>query len=476
MIKLPEWIKKTDVSHKAEVEVYNENSALAEAKAYLKAIWQRIVDWKHYPRDYINLYESQGTLSLCHFKNNLLVHVQEVNLDDYEWRQYVCQHSSLPIHLILQGQDCEFRSFPTKQINLWDRFFLFNQLKTNEFDVDDLLNHYQPKQHFEKVDILAAIRSNDRLKQIYKVMASFKNPIGGVISWDIEQSMLMKKQASITRALRHWVVTLIPMENHKFTMLVMCQDTILLQRVVHSKTTSDIEKELRSTLRFLQRQGYQEGQAVSVLVPEDTLEIDEFSHAEFEAVAVSKHLLEKEAYKPTKCFLNFIPQILRQANLAYHLPRLAIKFLIPISAILLILWASVQIKSFFQDYECKWLHNKYEKTFKKTTSNFAEQVHLSKLFMSYVIAGNNNPSKTMNNVNRLLKGKAQVLGVVWAPTARGTELRLKFSSVSKAKNQDFKKYISQNCERVLGDVSVTWDDQANETILLIQQQAVKYGN
>jgi hypothetical protein len=226
MIKLPEWIKKTNIGHKAEIRVYNEITVLEEAKIYLKGIWQRIVNWKHYPRDYLNLYESQGTLSLYHFKNNLLVHAQEISLEDYEWREYVCQHSNLPIHLILQGQDCEFRSFATKQINIWDRFFLFNQLKTNEFQSDDLLNHYRPKHHVEKVDVLTAIRSNDFLKQIYKVLASFKNPIGGVISWDIEQSIAMKKQASITRTLRHWVVTLIPMNGHKFTMLVMCEDTI----------------------------------------------------------------------------------------------------------------------------------------------------------------------------------------------------------------------------------------------------------
>jgi hypothetical protein len=239
---------------------------------------------------------------------------------------------------------------------------------------------------------------------------------------------------------------------------------------VHSKTAIDIEKELRSTLRFLQRQGYQEGQAVSVLVPEDTLELSEFSQAEFEAVAVSRRLLEKEAYKPSRCFLNFIPESLKQANLAYHLPRLAIKFLIPIAALLLILWATVQIKSFFQDYEFKWLNSKFEKTSKKTSGNFAAQVHLSKLFISYVIAGNNNPSSTMNNVNRLLKGRAQVLGVSWSPTAHGTELRLKFPSLVKSKNQDFKKYINQNGERVLGDVNITWDEQASETILLVQQQ------
>jgi hypothetical protein len=231
---------------------------------------------------------------------------------------------------------------------------------------------------------------------------------------------------------------------------------------------------LRSTLRFLQRQGYKAGQAVSVLAPENSA-ITEFSNAELELISVSKRLLEKEAYRPAKPFLNFIPKTLSQANLAHELPRLAIKFLIPISVILLILWAPVQIKSFFQDYENKWLGVKYEEIQKKTSGNFAEQVHLSSLFMNYITSNNKNPSNIINGVNRLLKGKAQVLGVTWTPTEQGTELRLKFSSTVK-KNHDLKKYINQNYERILGDVTLTWDEQGNDTILLIQQQAGSHGN
>ncbi|MCX7343029.1 MAG: hypothetical protein NT128_02650 [Proteobacteria bacterium] len=349
-------------------------------------------------------------------------------------------------------------------------------MKINEFHPNDLIEHYPPKQSFEKVDILIAIRSNDFLRKIYETLESFKNPIGGVISWDIEQSLAMKKQASITRALQQWVVTLIPMENHKFTMLVLRQDAILLQRVVHSKTTKDIEKELRSTLRFLQRQGYTEGQHVSILVPEDTIEITEFSHEEFEIVAVSKRLFEKESYKPRKSFLKFIPEILKQANLAYHLPRLAIKFLLPISMIVLILWATIQIKSFFQDYESKWINSNFEEISKKTSGNFSEQVHFSKMFKNYVSSANNNPSSLVANVNKMLKGKFQVLSITWSQNDKENELRLNFPTVVKGKKPNFKKYIDQNSERVLGDSSISWNERDNETVLLIQQHTAKTVN
>ncbi len=476
MIKLPEWIKKSDISHTQETTNNGGANRLEKSQYYLNEIWQRIINWKNYPKDYFNLYESQGKITLCHYKNNLLVRNQEVSLNDTEWHEYIYQNSSLPIHLVLQGQDCEFRSFPTKQINIWDRFFLFNQLKINEFHPNDLIEHYQPKQSFEKVDILIAIRSSDFLRKIYETLESFKNPIGGVISWDIEQSLAMKKQASITRALQQWVVTLIPIENHKFTMLVLRQDAILLQRVVHSKTTKDIEKELRSTLRFLQRQGYTEGQHVSILVHEDIIEITEFSHEEFEVVAVSKRLLENESYKPRKSFLKFIPEVLKQANLAYHLPRLSIKFLLPISMILLILWATIQIKSFFQDYESKWINSNFEEISKKTLGNFSEQVHFSKMFANYVSTANNNPSSLIANVNKLLKGKFQVLSITWSQNAQGNELRLNFPAVVKGKKPKFKKYINQNSERVLGDSTIAWSEQDNETVLLIQQHTAKMVN
>lgn len=476
MIKLPEWIKNIETSPEIQVDIYNKKNTLDELRFYFKAIWSRVLNWKSYPRDYINIYESQGGFTLFHFKNSLLVHTQNISVAHYDWREYVSQHGNLPIYLIVQGQDCEFRSLPTNQIRIWDRYFLFNQIKTNEFSTEDLVNHYQPKQHPEKIDIFVSIRSNDQLKQIFKALASIRSPIGGVLSWDIEQSLAMKKQASIIRPLRAWVVTLIPIDSNASTILIMHQDKILLQRVIFTKSTSDLEKELRSTLRFLQRQGYKDGQAVSILMPESSATTIEFSNAELELTPVSKKLLEKETYRPVKPFLNFVPKMLSQAKSAHEIPRLAIKFLIPISMLLLILWATVQIKSFFQDYENKWLRIKYEKIHKRTSGNFAEQIHLSNLFMNYISSNNKNPSVTINGVNRLLKGRMQVLDMTWNQTERSTELRLKISSAAK-KNHDIKKYINLNYERILGDVTLSWDEHGSETILLIQQQeAGQHGN
>ncbi len=475
MIKLPEWIKNIENSPKAQINIYSKRSTRDAVQFYFKSIWNRVVNWKNYPRDYISICEFQGTLTFYHFKSNLLIHTQNISVAHYDWREYVSQHSKLPIYLIVQGQDCEFRSLPTNQIRIWDRFFLFNQIKTNEFNGDDLVNHYQPKQQSEKVDIFVSIRSNDQLKQIFNALSSLENPFGGVLSWDIEQSLAMKKQASIVRPLRAWVATLVPLDNSSSTILIMHQDKFLLQRVISTKNTGDLEKELRSTLRFLQRQGYKDGQAISILLPESNVIISEFSSAEFELILVSKRLLEKEGYKPTKPFLNFVPKSLSQAKLANDLPRLAIKFLIPISMILTILWATVQIKSFFQDYENKWLGIKYEKINKRTAGKFAEQVHLSSLFMNYINNNTQNPSTTIMGVNKMLKGRAQVLDVSWSQSERGPELRLKFPAAAK-KNQDLKKYIAQNYERVLGDVILTWDEQDNDTVLLIQQQAGQHGN
>jgi hypothetical protein len=76
MIKLPEWIKKTEATSKISVSIYNENSAFDEVKFYFKAIWNRVANWKNYPRDYINICESQGIFILYHFKNGLLVHAR----------------------------------------------------------------------------------------------------------------------------------------------------------------------------------------------------------------------------------------------------------------------------------------------------------------------------------------------------------------------------------------------------------------
>ena len=67
MIKLPEWIKNIETSPKIQVDIYNKKNTLDELRFYFKAIWSRVVNWKSYPRDYINIYESQGGFTLFHF-------------------------------------------------------------------------------------------------------------------------------------------------------------------------------------------------------------------------------------------------------------------------------------------------------------------------------------------------------------------------------------------------------------------------
>ncbi len=113
---------------------------------------------------------------------------------------------------------------------------------------------------------------------------------------------------------------------------------------------------------------------------------------------------------------------------------------------------------------------------KKTSGNFSEQVHFSKMFKNYVSSANNNPSSLVANVNKMLKGKFQVLSITWSQNDKENELRLNFPTVVKGKKPNFKKYIDQNSERVLGDSSISWNERDNETVLLIQQHTAKTVN
>lgn len=473
MIKLPEWIKNNEEDSQVQTTDSAQRGIVDSFQSYFQSIRTRIVNWKNYPTDFITIHECQGTFKLYHFKNTLLSHTEEVVLSDYDWREYITKHENLPIYFVVQGQDCEFRNLPTNQIQFWDRFFLFNQIRANEFSENDLVNHYRATSPSEKTDIFVSIRSNDSIKQFVKVLNSLRNPIAGVLSWDIELTMRMQKYASANRAIRHWVVSLIPIDSSTYTMLVMHQNKILLQRIISSKKSDDLEKEIRSTLQFLQRQGYTNGQAVSVMIPESE-ETKEFSNAELESIHIPKRFIEKEAFRPANPFLNLLPETLRQASLAYELPRLGIKFLIPFSVVLLLLWASVQIKSFFQDYESNSLNISYHEHKKKIAKNADEQLHRSKLFIKY-LQNNNNLSSTISALNKLLKGKTQVSSITWKSTEDHKEIFLKFPTTLK-KNQDIKKYINQNCERLLENVTLTWEDQGLETTLIIQQQAGKHDN
>lgn len=468
MTKLPGRNKKAEVS---QTYAQHDKGFWQEIQSYILAIWKRITNWKNYPLDYINLHEFLGFYTLYHFQNNMLIHSQNISLEDTTWKEYIARHSNIPICLIVQGQDCEFRTLPTNQIQIWDRFFLFNQIKTNEFNPDDLIGHYRLKHFSERTDTFVSIRSAEQLLQIFKILASFQNPISGVLSWDLELSLIMKKHASIAHPLRAWAVTIIPIDTSSFTILIFYQGKILLQRVIFTKNIDDLEKELCSTLRFLQRQGYKDGQAVSVLMPEGS-DINGFSNAALEVVCVPKKFLEKENYKPIKPFLNFTPKTLYQAKLVHELPSLCIKFLIPLSLIFLILWSSVQIKSFFQDYEYKWLKTKYEKIHTRIPENFEYQLHLSKLFPLCLDNSTKISFKFINSIQKLLKDKARVLLISGDFSEKNFKLYLRFAQIDKTP-YEFKKYIHSNAERIFGKVILTWAEEGKDTTLLIQTQKDK---
>lgn len=458
MIKFPELTEK--IKHSSHAHLVH------STKKYFRRIFTRILNWKNYPDSYFNLYEEEGKLTLHHYEHNSLIHSQTVHLENVDSFEHVLKNPHLPIYFVLQGHNCEFRTFITKQIKIWDRFLLFSQLKNNEFHPNDLIQSYCPKKYLEKIDVLIAVRSNDFLKKVYEILRSFTNPIGGVILWDIEQGFAMKKQAKTVKTLQQWIVTLVPITNHKFTMLVFCQEALLLQRTIYSKSTNEIEKEIQSTLRFLQRQGYKDNMPVSIVACEDSIDITKFSHDKFETVAVTKRLFEKESYRPTSSLFNFLPQSLKQANLAYALPKLAIKFLVPLCVLLLMIWSIVQIKSFFQDYEAKWVNSNYEEIAKRTRNDYFEQAALGKLFTNYLSTAANNPSHLVDNINKVLKGKFMPTSITWSQKEPFHELRLNFTN---PKSKNLKKHI-QNLEKALGTAKINLDEHENESTLLLQMQ------
>jgi len=465
MTKLPGWNKKAEVS---QTHKQNNKNFWHESQSYIFSIWKRIANWKVYPLDYIHLHELFGLYTLYHFQNNTLIHTQQISLEDTSCREYITRHPNTPICFIVQAQDCEFRTLPTNKIKMWDRVFLLNQIKTNEFRPDDLIGHYRIKHFSERTDTFVSIRSTEEILQVFKTLASFENPISGILSWDLELSLIIKKHASITHPLRAWVVTIIPADAANFTILIFFQEKILLQRVIFTKNTDDLEKELCSTLRFLQRHGYKDGQAVSVLMPEEN-STNGFSNAALEIIAIPQKILGKENFKPNKSFLNFSPKILFQARLAHEFPRLCIKFLIPLSFIFLILWASVQIKSFFQDYEYKWLKAKYEKIHNKIPEDFEYQLHLSNLFPLYLDNSKKSSFKLISSIQKLLKDKVRVSLISWDFSEQNFKLYLRFTQLTKPLHE-FKKYINNNAERFFGKVILTWSEQDKDTTLLIQQR------
>lgn len=471
MIKLPDWTKNTELS---QICIRTSQKVAQGSLSYIRAIWKRIINWKSYPLDCINIYECQGKYSLYHFQNNILIHSQNITVKDQDWKEYIKRHKNLPLYFIVQGQDCEFRSLPTKQLQIWDRFLLLNQIKTNEFKPNDLVSRYQLKYSSEKIDVFVSIRANDQLLQIFKILHSFKNPICGILSWDLEQSLIMKKYAGISNLTRAWIVTIIPIDKNQFTILILFQEKILLQRIISISNAEDLEKEIYSTLKFLQRQGYTEGQAVSVLMQEE-INIRQFSNAALEVVHVPKKLLDKFTFKPRNPFLKFVPKMLFEPNLSYELPKKCIKYLIPLNLIFLILWSIIQIKSFFQNYEEKWQKTRYEKIHSQIPKNFTEQLYLSKIFPPYLESTSKSPNKLILTIHKLLKNKAQVSSIKWDFSEKTLKLYLKFSPLNQ-KSSDLKKYIHNNAERILGKVTLTWQEEGKDINLFIQQKGNQHDN
>ncbi len=314
------------------------------------SFFQNIVaSQKAYPSRYFVVTLSDSTIEICLISNKKLISELKIPLDFDRTHcidDLLNKHAEVPIYLLIDTPEIQSRIVPLNDIKWWDRYPLVNQIQKGEFSTEQWLStaYLSSASNNERFSIVG-LNPTSSLKQFVNYLSQQPNPIVRTESLSItimQQALLTVK----SQDLEPWIIVLIKSSQQSWQLIVSNHEAVVLSRSGVIEEEQDFAKEISTTLRYLCRHGYQEGDKVSLLTIGMDLYLSPTEHVETIKLPnplYSFKLLPQSRLSLLKRFPCFplisqsglyIPKLLGQ-RLAFNMPRYFIKLFIPLTALLI---------------------------------------------------------------------------------------------------------------------------------------------
>ncbi|MBY0462677.1 MAG: hypothetical protein K2Q34_05815 [Alphaproteobacteria bacterium] len=353
-----------------------------EAKSLL-FFWNRIKET--HPKSYLTFVVKGQNLHAFCFSDDKFVEQTTLSILDEDRPhlvKYLQRYPHHPLRVILQGGEADFRLVSLKNVRFWDRASLLKQVKLGEFTSSDWTQKLRiPSPEDPYRYLLMGIRPSHALRNLLSFLAKQSNPIANIQMWPIiaaEQTLKIAKETFPHSTIAKWSFIVLCQDNQQWQLIVCQDEAVVLSRQGFLNPLvsidNDLSKEILATLRYLHRNGYQEGEPVTIIqcgfsefinlestIPTEILQLPEIIHPQnlslsYFSLFSALKLLNFSFLPPlTSQDSSFELPPIRSHRLAFLLPQLAIHTCIPLLILLFLFGSFFLVKGIRQSQTYNFL-------------------------------------------------------------------------------------------------------------------------
>ena len=400
--------------------------------------WERIKE--NHPKSYLTFVVKGQNLHAFCFSDDKFIEQTTLSLSDEDRPhlvKYLQRYPHYPLRVILQAGEADFRLVSLKNVRFWDRTSLLKQVKLGEFTSSDWTQKLRiPSPEDPYRYLLMGVRPSHSLRNLLNFLAKQSNPIASIQMWPIiaaEQTLKIAKDTFPHSTIAKWSFIVLCQDNQQWQLIVCQDEAVVLSRQGFLNPLvsidNDLSKEILATLRYLHRNGYQDGEPVTIIqcgfsefinlestIPTEILQLPEIIHPQ------NLNLSYFSLFSALKLLnFSFLPPLasqdssfelpaIRSQRLAFLVPQLAIHICIPFIILLFLFGSFFLVKGIKQSH----IHSSLSGEIANHTfsANTQKKLTSAKLFQFY---------KNQSRPN--LIPKLQSLTTLITPESIATELR-----------------------------------------------------
>jgi hypothetical protein len=253
--------------------------AYTHLKPYMHEAWRSTCDMfarihEFHPSAYVTLVIGNKKLECSLIQGDRIVESRSLSIHDFSLsalNDFLNQTDGAPINLITNTHDVDFKPLELNSVRFWDRFALLKQFGHTSFpDADWVASYVSPTAEDPHRRIFLGIRPNTFTGDVIQWLSKRANTVCRIqhMALPLLQGILGEAPTA-PEPFHPWKIIVREFDNDSWQMIVAHHDGIMLCRQGYlnqdSLLETDLAKEVATTLKFIQRFGYESHMPLSCI-------------------------------------------------------------------------------------------------------------------------------------------------------------------------------------------------------------------
>jgi len=247
------------------------------------------------PPEFIKVHIQPTKIIVFHIKNRHVIDRSEASileLDTASLTPFLRLRSTLPLQILIDDENVSYRLISSRHIKWWNRHGLFNQIRIAEFDATTwIYNESVPSIEDRYRHVFIGFKPSPIISEAFMYLNKLQNPIAKIQLSSVQLTAAVMdriKEHEPLRSFCPWSLFIRKISETEWLLSAQQYGAIVLSRrgtfATNSSEEATIENEIATTLRYLQRNGYEEGEKLTLITAGFS---DEFNASTFETVNIT---------------------------------------------------------------------------------------------------------------------------------------------------------------------------------------------